>query len=301
MRYLIRAIVFLLLYTTGLLQAQTLEPRLYANVPVGMNFLIVGAGYSQGALESSPELELEDPNLNVRTGVLAYARSFDFFGKIAKIDIIAPSMDISGTAKQNGVELTRDVNGIGDIKTRFSLNLFGSPALGLKDFMDYKQDVIVGVSVQVTAPTGQYDETKLINVGTNTWALKPGIGISKRFGKAIVEFTADAEFYSINNEFVSGKLSRDPVYSAQTHVIYNFQKGMWAALGVNYYWGGEAVINEIPKDNALANSRVSGLFMLPIDKYNAIKLVGSTGVSTRTGTDFNSVLLVWQYRWGAGL
>ena len=293
--------VFVLLLHSCLLQAQTLEPRLYSNLPIGMNFLVLGTGYSQGALETNPEYDLDNPNLKVNSGVLAYARSFDLFGKVAKVDVIVPSMSIRGTADQDGVELQRNTNGIGDIKTRVSLNIFGSPALGLKDFMQYKQDVIVGISLQVTAPTGKYNDTKIINIGTNTWAIKPGIGISKRIGRASLELSADAEFYSNNDDFVSGKSTRDPIYSLQTHLIYTFKRGMWAAIGANYYWGGESFVEEIAKDNALANSRVSMLFMFPLDKYNAIKVVGSTGVSTRTGSDFNSALVVWQYRWGAGL
>ena len=38
-----------------------------------------------------------------------------------------------------------------------------------KEFADYKQDVIVGASLQVSAPLGQYDDSRLINIGTNRW------------------------------------------------------------------------------------------------------------------------------------
>ena len=40
---------------------------------------------------------------------------------------------------------------------------------------------------------------------------------------------------------------------------------------------------------------------VPIDRYFAIKLNASSGISTRTGTNFDSASLVLQYRWGAGL
>jgi len=39
---------------------------------------------------------------------------------------------------------------------------------------------------------------------------------------------------------------------------------------------------------------------LPINRQNSIKLNASTGIYTRTGTEFSLVGLAWQYRWGGG-
>jgi hypothetical protein len=40
---------------------------------------------------------------------------------------------------------------------------------------------------------------------------------------------------------------------------------------------------------------------LPVDRNNSIKFYGSTGVSTRTGSDCDLGGIVWQYLWGDGL
>ena len=40
-------------------------------------------------------------------------------------------------------------------------------------------DLIVGASLQVSAPFGQYDNDRLVNIGTNRWSFKPESGISK--------------------------------------------------------------------------------------------------------------------------
>ena len=40
---------------------------------------------------------------------------------------------------------------------------------------------------------------------------------------------------------------------------------------------------------------------LPVNRYTSVKLYGSTGVSTRTGSDFDAVGILVQYRWGGGL
>ena len=39
---------------------------------------------------------------------------------------------------------------------------------------------------------------------------------------------------------------------------------------------------------------------LSLDRQNSIKFNGSTGLYTRTGSEFSIVGVAWQYRWGAG-
>ncbi len=297
---LFKNFTFLLLLLTTL-NAQTLEPRLYANAPVDLNFMVIAYKYSTGALETSPELQLEDSDLDVDLTAFAYARVFSFFDKCAKFDLIIPTSHIKGTVTQDGIKLPRDIAGLGDIKARISVNIFGSPALSLSEFSNYNPDTIIGLSLQTTVPTGQYNESKLINIGTNTWAIKSGIGISKYIDNFVFELSADAEFYSKNNDYLTEDLQRDPVYSLQAHMIYNMPKGMWFAIGGNYYWGGEAVISNESQDNAFSSTRLSALLAIPIDKRNSIKIHGSTGVNTRIGTDFTSILFAWQYRWSDGL
>lgn len=60
--------------------------------------------------------------------------------------------------------------------------LYGAPALSLEEFRDYKTDIIVGASMEITPPLGQYDSDKLLNIGTNRWSFKPELGVSKAWG-----------------------------------------------------------------------------------------------------------------------
>ena len=39
---------------------------------------------------------------------------------------------------------------------------------------------------------------------------------------------------------------------------------------------------------------------LPVDAYNSVKLYASSGVSARTGNNFDALGVAWQYRWGGG-
>src|SRR5262249_62000708 len=174
-------------------------------------------------------------------------RSVGVWGRAGKLDVLLPYAWLSGSAKVAGTPVARDVSGLGDPRARLSLLVYGGPALTLEQFADYEPDLLVGVSLAVTAPLGQYDSDKLVNLGTNRWSFKPEIGISKAFGPLTLEFAPGVTFYTDNDDFFGGrKLQRDPLYGVQTHVIYHTRFGLWAAIDATYYGGGRTTVNGAP-------------------------------------------------------
>jgi hypothetical protein len=282
--------------------AAELEPRAYVNTPVGLNFLIGGYAYSEGGLSTSASSPIKDAQLRIHTEFLAYARSLDVWGKSGKFDVILPYSQLSGSAMVDGQPREREVSGLNDPRFRFSVNVYGAPALSMREFANYRQDVLIGVSVQVSAPVGQYDSGKLVNIGNNRWSIKPDIGISKAFGPLTLELSTGVIFFTNNNDYFGGAtLEQDPVYSAQAHLTCDFGLGVWGALDGTYDYGGRSTVNGVRGDDVQGNSRVGATLALPVDRYNSIKLYASTGVSTRTGSDYNLGGIAWQYRWGGGL
>jgi hypothetical protein len=282
--------------------AAELEPRAYVNTPVGLNFLIGGYAYSEGGLSTSASSPIKDAQLRIHTEFLAYARSLDVWGKSGKFDVILPYSQLSGSAMVDGQPREREVSGLNDPRFRFSVNVYGAPALSMREFANYRQDVLIGVSVQVSAPVGQYDSGKLVNIGNNRWSIKPDIGISKAFGPLTLELSTGVIFFTNNNDYFGGAtLEQDPVYSAQAHLTCDFGRGVWGALDGTYDYGGRSTVNGVRGEDVQGNSRVGATLALPVDRYNSIKFYASTGVSTRTGSDYNLGGIAWQYRWGGGL
>jgi hypothetical protein len=234
--------------------------------------------------------------------VLAYAHVFDLLGMSAKFDIIAPYTWMSGSATFQGQPVDRIVNGFDDPALRLPVNLYGAPALSLKEFAGYQQDVIVGASLRVFVPVGQYDHTKVVNIGTNRWSFKPEVGVSKAIDPWTLEATAAATLFTDNDDFYGGnRRSQDPIYSFQAHAIYSFPHGYWASLDGTYFIGGRTSINGVLDNDLQQNWRVGTTFAAPVDRYNAIKFFASSGVSARTGNNYDLVGVVWQYRFGGGL
>jgi hypothetical protein len=292
---------FVVLFAAASAHAQELEPRAYTNAPVGLNFLIAGYGYTEGSVAFDPSVPIEDGQLRTNSAVIAYARSLGAWGHSAKFDVQVPYTSLKGQALVAGEPKQRDVSGFPDPRVRFSVNLHGAPALSLKKFAGYRQDLIIGVSLQVSVPVGQYDDTRLVNIGTNRWAFKPELGISRARGPWTVDLAAAVTLYTDNTDFLGGgTVAQEPLYSVQSHIVYGFRSGVWLALDGTYYWGGRTTVNGVELDTLQSNTRLGLTVALPVDRHNSVKVYGSTGTSSRTGTDFDGLGIAWQYRWGAG-
>lgn len=282
--------------------AQSLEPRSYANTPVGMNFLITGYDYATGGIVSDPSIPLQNADIENHELVLGYARTLDVWGMSGKFDLILPYAWSSGTAEFAGALNERQVDGFGDPKVRVSLNFLGAPALSLKDFLDYRQNWIVGASLQIAMPLGQYDDDRLLNIGTNRWSIRPELGISKAFGPLTLEVAAGVYLYTDNTDFLNGQTkAQDPLYTLQAHLIYSLRSGIWFSADGTYYAGGSTTINGSIESKRQDNTRVGLTAALPINRHHSLKLFVASGVSARWGGDFDNAGLAWQYRWGGGL
>jgi len=295
-------IAFAYFAAASAVRAQSIEPRQYSNSPVGVNFLIVGYDYTHGGVAFDSSLPLTNPQLDTNSAVLGFARSLDLWGLSGKFDTYVPYTWLSGSADYLGAPVQRSVNGFGDPLFRLSVNLYGAPALQMKDFASYHQDLIVGAALQVSVPSGQYDDTKLVNLGTNRWFFKPSLGVSKAVGPWIWEATGAAAFFTDNTDFFGGKRrSQDPLYSIQGHLIRSFQSGIWAALDATYYWGGSTTINGVARNDLQRNWRVGATLAVPVNARNSVKFLASDGVSARTGDSYSEFGIYWQYRWGGGI
>lgn len=299
---LVLVLVLVVTLLSNFVQAQEIEPRAYTNAPIGVNFLVAGIGYSEGGISFDPAVRLTNANIKTDLAALAYARVLDIGGQSAKFDLIVPYASLNGTADYIGQPVARDISGFGDPKLRLSMNFLGAPALTLDQFAGYRHDLIVGGSLQVSLPIGQYDPAKLVNIGSNRWYVKPELGMSKGWGQWTLELSTGATIFGENEDFFGGKRREQaPIYSFQSHLVYGFSAGIWGALTAAYFTGGQTKIDGVRGHDLQQNTRIGATLAWPIDRRNSIKLHASSGVYTRTGTDFDTIGLAWQYRWGGGL
>lgn len=246
--------------------AQELEPRAYSPSPVGTTFLLAGFGRSSGDVAFDPTIPITNASATLYFPTLAIGQTFGLFGRQALITAALPY--VWGNASGDVGELQRDItrSGLADAGLRFSLNLHGSPAMTPKEFAKVPhRNPIVAVSLAITAPSGQYDKTRLVNIGTNRWSFKPEIGLSYPVRKFYIDFYAAGRFFTQNTNFFPGDSTRSqaPFILLQANLTCAIRPRLWLALGSIWYSGGAVSINGGPPLNRQANSRLGGPFRCP--------------------------------------
>jgi hypothetical protein len=288
------------------LGAQDLTPRAYVITPLHSNAVTVAWSFYDGSINFNGALPVSDAKGTYSVPILSYYHAFDFFGRSANVVASLPYGvgNFNGTVAGAGTNLYR--SGLVDSVYRLSINLKGGPAMSAREYVKWKQKVLLGVSVKVIAPTGQYDPTKLINWGTNRWSFKPEFGYSQRWKDLQLDGYAGVWFFTTNSDFWSRNIyyegtrsqSQNPIGSFEGHLSYEAKPRLWASLDGNYWFGGKTSINGIQNPvTQQANSRIGGTVSLPITKHQSLKFSYSNGTYIRYGGNYQSVTAAWQYSW----
>jgi hypothetical protein len=282
----------------GTAQAQQLEPRAYSPSPVGANFLGLGYLYSSGGAVLDPSSPIRNVYARVYSVVPYYGRTFGLFGRQASVTATTPYAwgNVHGDVQE--VSRSVDRSGFADPLLRFAVNLMGGPALRPLEFFRHKPETTLGASLTVIAPFGQYDPSKLINLGTNRWAFKPELGLSQPVGNWVFEFYAGVWLFTTNDNYFGGQVRRqDPLASFQTHIVYNVRSRLWAAFDFTYYAGGSTTVNGQPQNDRQGNTRGGFTLSVPVTLQQSLKLTWARGVSTRIGSEFETIGVAWQWLW----
>ena len=277
---------------------QELEPRSINNLPVGSNFLIGGYGFARGNILLDPALPVNGVDSNIHTLVAGYVRSIKFFGMSSKIDVILPfaTGDYEGAIEEE-LNITRRT-GFGDLRLRFSFNFVGSGAMDVSQFQNYSPDVVSGVSLQVIAPTGNYDSDFLINPGSNRWVVKPQWGIAKNYEKWSVEGYVGLWIFGENDDYLKGNsLKQEPLLTIKGHAIRSLKNHSWISLSAGYGIGGRTKVNNVKRETQISTMRLAFLYALPISKKSTLKFTALTGIRFERGSDYNGIAISYQYRW----
>jgi len=280
--------------------AQDLDPRAYVHVPVDGTFLMWGFGVSEGGIVTDPTLPVTDIQASVLTPSFGAGRSFGLLDRTAQVFAVLPfsSADVSGRVL--GDQRAAHRSGLSDMRLRVSWLVGGAPASTVAELAKAPRRTILGVSLNVAAPTGQYDPEKLINLGTNRWAFRPELAVSQPIGQRwLFDAYAGLWLFTANNEYYPGTQAKTqaPMGSFQAHVSYNFQRQLWAALDLTYYVGGRTTVEGVRAEDLQSNLRGGFTVALPVRQRHSIKIAVSRGAIVRLGADFITYSFAWQTAW----
>jgi hypothetical protein len=286
--------------TTGA-RAQDVEPRALTPAPVGTNVLGGALGYSWGEVVLDKSVPVKDLDGSLLSLVPSYTRFIDLFGTTGRLTVALPAATGSWDffLGQDSVETTNSQTGFGDPVASMMVFLVGAPSMTRADFRDYRRKTIVGFNLRLRVPIGQYDSSKLINLGANRWQIAPALAVAQHLGNWDFSAYAAAWFFTDNTSFFPGEnvLSQNPLYAFQLNAAYTFRPRLWLALGARQSFGGRPSTNGVDAGERQDNTRIGVVLGVPIARRHTVKLIGTSGPSTTLGNDFNTVVLQWFYAW----
>jgi hypothetical protein len=287
--------------SVSLVNGQEMQPRAYQASPIGINFFGVSYANSRGGLLFDPSLPVEDAHVVAHVTTLSFAQSFGVFGRSAQALAILPYVKADLNGQLAGVAAYRYRSGLGDSAYRFSINIHGGPALHLREFAALQQKFLVGASVTVAAPTGQYSPGATINLGTNRWGFKPEVGIARSWNKWTLEGALGVWLYTDNSHYlVSSRRHQDPIGSVQAHVVRVLPKRTWVALDGTFFTGGRSYTNGRPGNDYQGNSRVGATFGIAVRRRHSFRVSYFESVRTRVGGNLRSIGVAYSVLWLKG-
>jgi outer membrane putative beta-barrel porin/alpha-amylase len=294
------------LYSEHALYAQDLAPRAYIITPTHSNAITLTYSLYDGNIIFDGSLPITGSTARAHVSVFSIFHSMQLFGRTTNFSASVPYAVGNFRGKVIGAETKAYRSGMLDSSFRFSVNLVGGPAMNVQDYSKWQQKTLVGISLKVVTPTGQYDPTKLINYGANRWAFKPEIGLSRRWGHWVLDAYSAVWFFTGNNDFFSRNAfspgtntqHQDLIGAFEWHLSYDVKPRLWASLDGNYWFGGRTSLNGVVNPNTLLrNSRVGGTVSIPVSKHQSLKFSYNNGAYIRYGGNFQNVSVGWQYSW----
>jgi outer membrane putative beta-barrel porin/alpha-amylase len=280
--------------------AQDLAPRAYVITPVNSNAVNLTWSFYDGGVNFNGAVPITGATGTFSVPIFTLYHSFSFFGRSANVTTSLPYG--VGTFQGELLQQHRQIyrSGLMDFTARFSVNLMGGQAMTPREFSKWKQKALLGLSLRVVAPTGQYDPTKIVNWGINRWAFKPEFGYSERWGNWVLDAYAGVWFYTTNEAFgpVDKPQNENPIGSFEGHLSRDFKAGTWVSLDGNFWWGGLTNLSGIQNlKTEQVGSRIGGTAAWRFAKHQSIKGSYSAGTYSRFGGNYQNVSVAWQYSW----
>lgn len=282
---------------------QDVEPRALSPAPVGTN--VVGAALSSsfGSVLLDKTLPVEDLDGTIFGLAPSYTRVFNTFGVTTRLTAAVPFVTgtwdmVVKTDPVAPIDTTVSRTGFGDAVLNATVFLVGARAMSPEEFRSYRRKTILGFNLRVKVPIGQYDPEQIVNLGSNRWQVVPALALSQWIGNLSLEAYALAWLFSDNDAVLGDNvLSQAALYAFQFNVGYNFKRNLWLSTGVRWTGGGRTTLNGVERDDPTENTRLGLVLGFPLANRHTVRLIGTTGLHSTAGNDFDTLVAQWVYIW----
>jgi len=288
--------------SSGLAAAQFTDPRNYENTPVGVNQIELVYAYARSDASIDTSLIIAGANLNLNQATIDYTRYFGFLHRLAWVQPAVPIAGLSGSI--SGTNIRSSTTGTGDSAYQVAMLLKGGPALDVAQFANYKLAATLGVSLSVTAPTGQYNPGKILNLGSDRWSFKPELAASLPFGpgqKWVFDAYANAYFYTDNTSYRGTEVLRqEPLPGFEGHISYSFTSNIWASIDTRYCFRADTSINGVNQNASQRNFILGSELNVSLNPRNTLIFEFGDALVHQNGPAIKAFAVKYDYTWGKG-
>lgn len=214
--------------------------------PDGFYGLLYGNYYSADELTGSNGDKVADFDLTATVTVL---RGINYF-KLGKFNLAAQLIIPFGEVKEEKL-LNESSSGVGDI-------IFGP---GVFLYADQTEHTYLSYWFYAFAPTGEWDQSQVINLGQNHWYFEHQLAFAKMMGNFVYDMNLN--YYQHTEESDNNYTAPDR-FELEASLIYQINENI--ALGVNGggYWDlDEGEINDV----AVADTKLQRIQFGPTIAY----------------------------------
>ena len=284
------------------LYGQFTDAHSYDNTPVGLNELELVYAYVHSDASIDPSIIIAGARLDLNQGSTSYTRYFGLVQRMAWVKAGVTVAGLNGLVSGTGVK--GSVTGMGDSAYEVGMLLRGGPALNLKQFEQYRPTTTAGASLVVTAPTGQYESGRILNLGSSRWSFRPEIAVSYPFGpeqKWQLDAYANAYFFTANTSYRGVEILRqEPLPGIEGHISYSLINSVWASLDTRYSFRGATSLDGTNQNNGQRNFSLGTEVSLSVSPRNSFIFEFATALVHKNGPALTGFAVKYNYTWGKG-
>ena len=282
------------------LHAQFTDPRNYTVAPVGLNQLELDVGHAEADASLDTTLEVVGAHFEQNAGSVSYTHNFAMLGQLAWVQASVPFASVSGSVA--GTDIAGSTTGLGDSSLQLAALLKGGTALSAAEFEKYEPSTTLGLSLTVSAPTGEYNADKLLNLGSNRWSFKPEFAVSKPFGAEgswVLDLYANVYFFTDDTAYHGTEILREEALpGVEGHISHDFTRSLWVSLDLRYSFRGGTIVDNVsqndPQENLTAGTEVS---WSPSSNHS-LTFLFAKALMYRNAPAETVVALKYVYSWG---
>jgi hypothetical protein len=173
------------------------------------------------------------------------------------VSLVGGSVDVAVDASSPisptpGLAYSESASGYADPSLMLTVNLIGAPPIKTNfDVIDYEPTWTLDVSTMLSLPVGEYDDSKLVNLGQNRWLGRVALPFNYHFGvftpgyRKSFEVTPSVWIFAENDDFMGQKLENDPIFQVEAHLTNDFTPHFYGSIDLLYRKGFQSELDGV--------------------------------------------------------